>query len=110
MKARSEIDSGICGFRTTVHANGEDDRQVAFEAESDCQRIQLLTGILNDKGPLVACQEINTSSSSMLMDSVRAPSPWCCAGCAALMGLFKAVQGAAGLAFPKDVHTSFAEV
>jgi hypothetical protein len=104
MKAQSEIDAGICGFRTTVRAHSDNDQHVAFDVETDCEKIQLLTGCLKAKGPLDAYQEINPRSSSILMESVRATLPGCCAGCAVPVGLFKAMQVAAGLALPKDIY------
>lgn len=109
MKARSEIDAGICGFRTTVRVHSDDDQHVTFDVESDCEKIQLLAGCLKDKGPLDAYQEINPTSGSILMESVRVTLPGCCAGCAVPVGLFKAMQVAAGLALPKDVHIVLAE-
>ena len=109
MKAKSEIDAGICGFHTTVRAHSEDDQNVAFDVESTCEKIQHLAICLKEKGPLDAYQEINPTSSSLLMESARAALPGCCAGCAVPVGLFKAMQVAAGLALPKDIHVQMAQ-
>jgi len=104
MKAKSKIDAGICGFHTTVRADSEDDQYVTFELETDCEKIRLLADCLKDKGPLDAYQEISPASQSLLMESVRGTLHGCCAGCAVPVGLFKAMQVAAGLALPKDVQ------
>ena len=109
MKAKSEIDAGICGFHTTVRAHSEDHQNVAFDVETNCEKIQQLAVCLKEKCPLDAYQEINPASSSILMESVRASLPGCCAGCAVPVGLFKAMQVAAGLALPKNIHIQIAQ-
>jgi hypothetical protein len=37
------------------------------------------------------------------MSAVRASLSGCCAGCAVPVGIFKAMQAAAGVALPRDV-------
>ncbi len=109
MKAKSEIAAGICGFHTTVRATSEDDQHVAFDLETDCEKIRLLADCLEDKGPLDAYQEINPASQGLLMQSVRETLTGCCAGCAVPVGLFKAMQVAAGLALPRDIHITITQ-
>jgi len=109
MRAKSEIDAGICGFHTTVRAQSEDDQFVAFDLATDCEKISRLGDRLKTLGPLDAFEEINPASGSRLMETVRATLPGCCAGCAVPVGLFKAMQVAAGLALPKEVRIAITQ-
>jgi len=109
MKAKSEIDAGICGFHTAVRVHSEDDQNVTFAVDSNCEKIQRLGARLAELGALDAYEEINPSSESVLMTTVRAVLPGCCAGCAVPVGLFKAMQVAAGLALPKDIHIAITQ-
>jgi hypothetical protein len=102
-EAKSEIDAGICGFHTTLRAQSEDDQFVTFDVETDCEKISLLGERLKTLSTLDAFEEINPASGSRLMETVRATLPGCCAGCAVPVGLFKAMQVAAGLALAKDI-------
>lgn len=109
VKTKVTIDAGVCGFRTRVLARSEDAQHVTFEFETDCDKIRRLSARVAALGPLDAFQEINPAGVSRLMDTVRASLPGCCAGCAVPVGLFKAMQVAAGLALPKDVHIAIGE-
>jgi len=109
MNAMAEIQAGICGFRTTVRARSDDAQYVTFELETDCDKIQQLNARLQALGPLDAFQEINPARGSRLLENVRESLPGCCAGCAVPVGLFKAMQVAAGLALPKDVHIAITQ-
>lgn len=109
MNVRADIQAGICGFRTTVRARCEDTQHVSFEVETDCDKIRRFSARLTALGPLDAFQEINPANGSRLLETARACLPGCCAGCAVPVGLFKAMQVAAGLALPKEVHIALAE-
>ena len=109
MKAKSDIDAGICGFHTTVRASSEDDQFVTFDVKTDCEKISQLAERLKTLNPLDAFEEINPASSSRLLETVRATLPGCCAGCAVPVGLFKAMQVAAGLALPKEVRIAITQ-
>jgi hypothetical protein len=108
MIATAEIEAGICGFHTTVHARSEDGRHVVFGLETDCEKIRQLGARLQALGPVDAFQEINPTSGSHVLETARASLTGCCAGCAMPVGLFKTMQVAAGLALPKDVHIALA--
>lgn len=109
MKATVEIDAGICGFRTTATVSSLDGQDVSFEVQSDCDKIRLLGEQLRGKGAIDAYQEISPAKESVLMQTARATLKGCCAGCAAPVGLFKAMQVAAGLALPKDIAIKLAK-
>ena len=103
MNARVEIDAGICGFHTKASAMSEDSQNVVFEVESDCEKILKLADALKEKGPIDAYQEIGTASPSVVLETTRSVLKGCCAACAVPVGLFKAMQVAAGLALPKEI-------
>ncbi len=104
MKALVEIDAGICGFKTSASASSEDSQHVTFEVTSDCENIRRLVVALKDREPLDAYQEISPAAESVLMRTARSTLTGCCAGCVVPVGLFKAMQAAAGLALPKDIR------
>jgi hypothetical protein len=103
MKGIAEIEAGVCGFRTTASATSEDGQYVTFEVRSDCDKIKKLGEALNLRGKIDAYREISPVDQSAVMQTVRATLTGCCAGCAVPVGLFKAMQIAAGLALPRDI-------
>jgi hypothetical protein len=106
MNVRSDIDAGVCGFRTTIHANSDDGMFVSFDIRSDCEKIQGLAEILLTRQPVNAYEEISPSSSGVILATARECLPGCCAGCVVPVGIFKSLQVAAGLALPKDIHVA----
>lgn len=106
MHTKLEIQAGICGFRTSGEARCEDSQHVTFALESDCAKIAELARRLVPQGPLDAYGEIDPRTESVLLATARGVLTGCCAGCAVPIGLFKAMQVAAGLALPKDILIS----
>jgi len=104
MKANVEIDAGVCGFRTTACATSQDNQNVTFDLDTNCDKIQRLGQVLRDKGPVDAYQEISPGGPAVVMTTVQKILTGCCTGCAVPIGLFKAMQVAAGLALPKDIN------
>lgn len=103
MKATVEIDAGICGFHTQASAVSPDDQNVSFEVQSDCEKIRQVGELLKAQGPFDAYQEIGPSPGSAVLRAAHSVLTGCCAGCDVPVGLFKAMQVAAGLALPKDI-------
>jgi len=103
MKAKVEIEAGVCGFRTTACMTSEDNQNVTFDVQSTCEKIQRLGALLHEKSPVDAYAEISPEAESVVMGAVRSTLKGCCAGCAVPAGLFKAMQVAAGLALPRDI-------
>ncbi|MBT3379569.1 MAG: hypothetical protein HN742_25380 [Lentisphaerae bacterium] len=103
MKINFDIQAGTCGFLTRGTAVSNDSQHVTFRIESDCARITELARQLAGPGPLDAYDEIDGRTDSVLMRTARNVLTGCCAGCAVPVGLFKAMQVAAGLALPKDI-------
>ncbi|NLX15285.1 MAG: hypothetical protein GXY44_16780 [Phycisphaerales bacterium] len=103
MKSNVKIDAGVCGFTTRATAESNDDRHVTFIVKTDCAKIGQLGRLLQEGGPFDAYQEIDPRGESHLMQTARSTLTGCCAGCVVPVGLFKAMQVAAGLALPKDI-------
>jgi porphobilinogen deaminase len=103
MEAHADVQAGICGFRTAVVATCANHRHVQLAVTSDCETVGALAAALREHGPFDAFDEIDSRTESALMAVVRAHLKGCCAGCAVPVGLFKAMQVAAGLALPREV-------
>ena len=109
MKAKVEVDAGICGFRTTATVVSEDGQNVTFEIATDCEKLRGMAKLLKEREPVDAYQEISTAAESAVLGAARAALKGCCAACAAPVGIFKAMQVAAGLALPKDIGIRLAK-
>lgn len=103
MIANVEISAGVCGFKTTARVESSDDQQVVFRIESDCEKINTLAARLAAAGFLDAYEEISSRDKSRLLSLAQQGLSGCCAACAVPIGLFKAMQVAAGLALPREV-------
>ena len=103
MKARAEIDAGVCGFHTVARASSDDDMYVIYDIQTECEKIRNLASLLIAKGPINVHHEIDPTKEGVIMDTVRATLKGCCAGCAVPVGIFKAAQVATGLALPRDI-------
>lgn len=104
MQAHANVQAGICGFRTSVVATAERSRLVSFAVESDCETVTALATALAEHGVFDAFDEIDPRTDGSLLPVVRENLKGCCAGCAVPVGLFKAMQVAAGLGLPKSIE------
>ena len=103
MKAKAEIDAGVCGFKAIAIVTCDDDQHVKIEVHSGCEKVRAMAASLKHKGPVDAYQEISPVGESVVLSVAREALKGCCAACAAPVGVFKAMQVAAGLALPKDI-------
>ena len=103
MEVTAKIDAGICGFFTQALASSEDGQNVLLQISSDCENINVLGEKLKAHGLFDAWQEISPAQESVVLKLVKQQLKGCCAGCAVPVGIFKAMQVAAGLALPKDI-------
>ncbi len=101
MKCVAEVQAGVCGFKTTIAAEAEEE-MVSFTLTSDCEKTQGLGKALGGR-TFDAYREIHTGFDGEVMQTVRASLSGCCAGCAVPVGIFKAMQVAAAVALPRDV-------
>jgi hypothetical protein len=104
MRVIVEIDAGVCQFRTVAWVTCNDGQNVTFDnIETKCEKIDKLGVLLKEKGLIDAYQEISPKAEGVIMQTARLLLKGGCTGCAVPMGLFKAMQVAAGLALPRDV-------
>jgi hypothetical protein len=98
------INAGVCGFVTEVTARCEDGQYVSFEFSTPCERVRKLAHILP---PVDAFAEIGSGFDGQILITARDAMQGCCSGCAVPIGVFKAMQVAAGLALPHAVSMEF---
>lgn len=103
MKAKAEIDAGVCGFQTVVVAQCDDGQNVTIDVQSGCEKIRAIAAALNEKGPVDAYAEMSPAEGSTVLATARERQKAGCAACAVPIAIFKTVQVAAGLALPRDV-------
>lgn len=104
MKARVNIDAGVCGFHATGNVISEDSQHVTFDIQSDCGKIRAVAELLKRRGAIDAFQEINSNATSVVLKTASGVLKGCCAACAVPVGIFKGMQVATGLALPQDIH------
>ena len=104
MRGKSEIRAGFGGFKTTCCAASDDDRNVTFEIQSECEKLRAFAAKLKEKGAIDAFEEISAKGESIVLSTARETLKGCCGACAAPIGVFKAMQVAAGIALPKDIQ------
>jgi hypothetical protein len=95
--AKTEIDSGICGFGATVYAH-QDESKVKLRIESDCDAIQRLAKDLTEVEPF---GEISFRGQGPRTLALGAKHCYHTA-CPVPVGIIKAIEVAAGLALPKE--------
>jgi hypothetical protein len=97
--AKAEINSGVCGHRTTVVTSMEG-KVCKVEITSDCQAIQNLGQELKEVNPM---QEISCKRG--LPQTLQMGQKHCYhAACPVPVGTIKAIEVAARLALPKDAE------
>jgi hypothetical protein len=96
------VDAGVCGFKAAAVVRSEDRQHVTFEIECDCAKVRAMAAALKRKGEIDAYQEISPKAESVVLAAGAAAMKGACAACAVPVGLFKAMQVAAGLALAQD--------
>ena len=105
MKAHVDVDAGVCGFHTKAVLACDNGQHISScDISSDCENITCLAQSISLLLPLDSYLEISPVEGGRLLACCRDVLKGCCSGCAVPVGLFKAMQIAAGLALPKDVH------
>jgi len=98
--AHAEIMPGVCGLSTTVETAMDDQFSVEVRIESQCKHIQALADRLESIDVL---SELRLSIDETAVYRL-AGECGLHAACPVPSGLLKAVEVAAGMALPKDVH------
>ncbi|MCL4535275.1 MAG: hypothetical protein M1370_08985 [Bacteroidetes bacterium] len=102
--AIAEVQAGICGFTSRIETTA-DGRRVRLHIESDCQRIQKLAEILTEVDGFSAIGP--RARPNPVMDA--AAEARLHMACVVPTAIIKAVEVAAGLALPRDVHIRIAK-
>jgi hypothetical protein len=96
--ARSEIYSGICGFKTEVETRMEGSKCM-IQIKSDCAEIQRMAEEFSEVDPF---GEIDFRGDEPL--TLKLGAKHCAhAACPVPVGIIKAIEVEAGLALPADV-------
>jgi hypothetical protein len=95
--ASSEIDSGICGFCTTVHTTAEG-RTVKLEFHTTCAHVEKLAEHLTEVDPYKEISYRGEGPVTLRLAAEHLVHP----ACPVPSGILKAIEVEAGLALPKD--------
>ena len=96
--ASSTIDSGVCGYCTTVKATQEDMRKVRLEFDSDCEYVQNLAEELTEVDPYAEISYRGEGPKTLRLASQHLFHP----ACPVPSGIIKAIEVEAELAVAKD--------
>ena len=99
MKGEANVQAGICGHNTSVQAETNDGRHVAFTIETTCDNIERFKARLATGGPVDAYREINPKASSKVL--ARGHEAHICTAPVARLDS-EGAKVAAGLALPAD--------
>lgn len=104
-----EINSGICGFNTVVHAEDKTGYKAIFHLESECPNWKKVDEILGGKElnmmtELFKNRETGNLDSRVLEVSLKTIPH---VSCPVISGLLKALEVSAGLALPRDATIQF---
>jgi hypothetical protein len=95
--ASAEIESGICGFCTTVRTTTEG-RRVRVEFETDCGYVEQLAEALGEVDPFKEISYRGEGPVTLKLAAEHLVHP----ACPVPSGIIKAIEVEAGLALPKD--------
>ncbi len=95
--ASAEIESGICGFCTTVKTTSEG-RTVRVEFETSCGYVEQLAEALTEVDPYREISYRGEGPVTLRLAAEHLVHP----ACPVPSGIIKAIEVEAGLALPKD--------
>jgi hypothetical protein len=95
--ASAEIDSGICGFHTTVKTKA-DGRTVSLEFETTCGYVKKLAAELTEVDPYREISYRGEGPVTLRLAAEHLVHP----ACPVPAGIIKAIEVESGLALPKD--------
>lgn len=95
--ASAEIESGICGFCTTVRTTTEG-RMVRVEFETECGYVEQLAEALTEVEPYGEISYRGEGPVTLRLAAEHLVHP----ACPVPSGIIKAIEVEAGLALPKD--------
>ena len=95
--ASAEIESGICGFCTTVKTTAEG-RRVRVEFETTCGYVEKLAEVLTEVDPYKEISYRGEGPLTLRLAAEHLVHP----ACPVPAGIIKAIEVEAGLALPMD--------
>jgi len=98
--AEANIRAGICGYTTKVTAKADEEQDVALEITTECPNLKALEKELTQVNAYEECFE--KIGEGTVYDTVRKHCRH--AACPVPCGILKAIEAAAGLALPREVH------
>ena len=104
-----EINSGICGFVTVVHAEDKGGYKATFHLDSECANWKKVDEILGGKELNMMTELFKNKATGNLDSQVLEISlktiPH--VSCPVISGILKALEVSVGLALPKDAAIQF---
>lgn len=95
-----KIHPGVCGFHTRIVSTADDMFNITFEITSDCPHIHQLAEQLQEVSAFQELrQPINETTPYKLAAACKTH-----AACPVPSAIIKAIEVAAGMALPADVH------
>ena len=106
MQARSEINSGICGFTTTVDVSCGDDYKCDIAIESECPNVKKLAAELTEVDAFgeISYRDGRPRTFELAEQYLQHTA------CPVASGIIKAIEVSAELAFPKDATIEVSKV
>ncbi|MDT3698911.1 MAG: hypothetical protein RO469_05735 [Thermincola sp.] len=98
------IESGVCGFCTSVQAEPGAKYTAKLTVESTCPHVQK---IAENFGEVNAMKELFKKGQSQIMELCNANLPHIT--CPVPIGILKALEVSTGMALPKEAKVSFNE-
>lgn len=104
-----EINGGICGFITMVHAEDKTGYNASFRLKTDCPNWKKVDAILGGKElnimtELFKDKKTGTLNSQVLDISLKTIPH---VSCPVISGILKALEVCVGLALPRDATITF---
>ncbi len=100
MRAKANVDPGVCGFKGSVTAESKDQMgMVEVEFTSDCPNLQKL----EKKFEMNAFNITKDGCNTEIFEKFKSVAPPMCCPCPFLTAIYQVSKVAAGLALPKDI-------
>ncbi len=104
-----EIDSGICGFKTMVHAEDKKDFMASFRLETECPNWKKVDALLGGKKLNIMTELFKNKKTgdldSQVLDAFLKTIPH--VSCPVLSGVLKALEVSVGLALAENATITF---
>lgn len=97
------VDSGVCGFVTTIRTSSEDQQTVSIQFETTCPHLAKAHGELTQVDAFAELFRKPHETAVYGVLSKHLPH----VTCPLYSGFLKAIEAAAGLALPRDVSMKF---